>query len=103
MDGHCKVDCVWMYHPQLQLNLELMHFHVEDAKSHIDNAPKTQDIGGIKHLSFVVKDIDAAFAYLKQQPDIHFVSDDPAYKPHQLEPFPFKFFYFIDPFGGKCD
>jgi catechol 2,3-dioxygenase-like lactoylglutathione lyase family enzyme len=105
MDGHCEVDCVWMYHPHLQLNLELMRFHVPDVTNRLDPnlAPKTQDIGGIKHMSYVVEDISAAFTFLKQQPDVRFISDDPKYEPHQLEPFPFKFFYFLDPFGVQWE
>lgn len=128
MDGHCKVDCTWMYHPHLQLNLELMHFYVEVstkfsmvgipnslssslydvvstqcAENLTSNMPKTQDIGGIKHISFVVEDIDKAFQFLKKQSGVRFVTDDPSYKPHQLEPFPFKFFYFIDPFGVQWE
>jgi hypothetical protein len=68
-----------------------------------ENIPKTQDVGGIKHLSYVVKDINAAFHYLKQQPDIRFVTDNPSYQPLALEPFPFKFMYFIDPFGVQWE
>jgi catechol 2,3-dioxygenase-like lactoylglutathione lyase family enzyme len=103
MNGQCKVDCVWMSHPHLMLNLELMRFHVDDIKSHLGEPTRPQDVGGIKHLSYVVDDITVAFEFLKNQPDIKFISDDPEYKPLQLEPFPFKFFYFVDPFGVQWE
>jgi len=102
-DGHCKVDCTWMYHPHLHLNLELMHFYAQDSENRCSNMPKTQDIAGIKHISFVVDDAKKAFDFLKQQPGVRLVNEDPAYEPEQLEPFPFKFFYFVDPFGAMWE
>ena len=64
---------------------------------------KTQDIGGVKHISYVVEDADTAFGFLKTQPDVRLISDDPDYRPVHMEPLPFKFFYWLDPFGVKWE
>lgn len=103
MDGKCKVDCVWMYHPHLHLNLELFCYYEPQGRNRLNDIPQTQDVGGIKHASFEVEDIDAAFKFLKDQKGVRMVSDDPSYKPNQMDPFPFKFFFWIDPFGVQWE
>ena len=50
-------------------------------------------------MCYAVQDVDKAFAFLKNQPDARFISDDPDYKPVRLDPFPLTFFYWLDPYG----
>ena len=103
MNGICKVDCVWMYHPLIHLNLEIFRYYEPKGKNRLDDIPKTQDVGGIKHVSFEVEDIEAAFHFLKSQKGVRMVSDSEAYVPKAVEPFPFKFFFWIDPFGVQWE
>lgn len=41
---------------------------------------------GVSHVCLKVKDIKGAFEHLQQQEDIEFVSNQPDYGPHQLDP-----------------
>ena len=103
MDGKVKCDCVWLWHPHLHMNLELFCYYEPKGKNRLDDIPKTQDVGGIKHASFEVEDIEAAFNFLKNQKGVTMVSQDAEYKPNQMKPFPFKFFFWIDPFGVQWE
>ncbi len=106
MDGKCKLDCVWMKHPHIGINLELFRYYEPKVTNRVlqDNRlPNTQDVSGIKHIAFVVEDADKAFAFLKQQPDVKMISEHPEYRPVQMTPLPFKFFYWRDPYGVQWE
>lgn len=106
MDGKCRLDCLWMKHPTININLELFHYHEPNVVNRLEQEnwlSNTQDIGGFKHISYAVQDAKKAFEFLKTQEGVRFISDDPDYQPIKMVPFPFKFFYWIDPYGVQWE
>jgi catechol 2,3-dioxygenase-like lactoylglutathione lyase family enzyme len=105
MDGKCKLDCVWLKHPHININLELFSYSEPANKNYLleEELPRTHDIGGVKHIAYAVEDADKAFQNLKSQPDVQFISSDPDYKPVRMDPFPFTFFYWRDPYGVQWE
>lgn len=106
MDGKCRLDCVWMKHPTIHINLELFRYYEPQVVNRLKQEnwlSNTHDIGGLKHISYAVQDADRAFEFLKGQEGVRFISNDPEYRPIRMEPFPFKFFYWIDPYGVQWE
>jgi catechol 2,3-dioxygenase-like lactoylglutathione lyase family enzyme len=106
MDGKCRLDCLWMKHPTININLELFHYYEPNVVNRLEQEnwlSNTQDIGGFKHISYAVQDAQKAFEFLKTQEGVRFITDDPDYHPVKMEPFPFKFFYWIDPYGVQWE
>mmetsp|Transcript_16788 Transcript_16788/g.31815 ORF Transcript_16788/g.31815 Transcript_16788/m.31815 type:complete len:326 (-) Transcript_16788:95-1072(-) len=116
MDGKCRLDCLWMKHPSININLELFHYYEPYVVNRLEEQQQrgeeklaswllsnTQDIGGIKHISYAVQNASQAFEFLKTQEGVHFISDDPNYQPVRMAPFPFKFFYWVDPYGVQWE
>lgn len=105
MDGICLLDCTWLRHPHLNINLELFRYYHPEGRNLIEEygQPGTQDIGGIRHISYAVEDVDKAFEFLKTQEGVTLISDHPQYRPITMVPFAFKFFYWVDPFGVQWE
>ena len=105
MDGNCILDITWLLHPHMNLNLELFHYYQPEGRNLIElyGQPGTQDIGNVRHIAYSVEDVDKAFEFLKTQEGVTLISDHPQYRPSTMHPFPFKFFYWVDPFGVQWE
>ena len=103
LDGNCTLDAVWLRHPHLNMNLELFRYIYPIPTIRLDDQPATNDLGGVRHIAISVADVDQAFKYLKQQPDVRMISNDTEYKPLRMTPLPFKFFYWLDPYGVQWE
>ena len=65
----------------------------------------THDMGGIRHIALEVDDADAALAYLRTLPrgDYHLISQVEDEVVERIDPFPYKFLYFVDRFGVQWE
>jgi catechol 2,3-dioxygenase-like lactoylglutathione lyase family enzyme len=103
LDGNCTLDAVWLRHPHMNLNLELFRYIFPEPTSRLDDIPATNDLGGVRHVAIAVANVDVAFEYLKSQPDVRMISNSTEYKPLRMTPLPFKFFYWLDPYGVQWE
>src|SRR5437762_2493347 len=70
---------------------------------------KTNDLGGIRHVAVEVSDAVATYAFIRSQQQaygkrglhIEIVGED--HVPEEITPFPYKFFYWIDPWGVQWE
>ncbi|MBI4367655.1 MAG: VOC family protein [Deltaproteobacteria bacterium] len=107
-DGKVHVDIQFLRHPRVGLFLELMRYrHPQGSDTAAIKAP--YDVGGIKHIAFVVDDAVGAYEFIRAQQEryaqrglsIRIRGD--GHVPEQLTPFPYKFFYWIDPWGVQWE
>lgn len=104
LDGKCKLDCLWLKHPHMNINLELFHYYEPASVNHlIEKLPDTHDIGGIKHISYAVDNAEKAFNFLREQRGVTMINTNSEYFPVRMDPFPFKFFYWRDPYGVQWE
>jgi hypothetical protein len=88
--------------------LELFTYHHPKGDQTIHRR-NTNDLGGIRHVAVEVPDAVAAHtfirfqqqAYGKQGLHIEILGQD--HIPEELTPFPYKFFYWIDPWGVQWE
>ena len=96
MDGDCLLDITWLRHPHMNLNHELVYHYEPEGRNLIEQYG--HDIGNVRHIACSVEDVDKASEFLKSQEGVTLISDHPQYRPITMVPFPFKFFYWDDPF-----
>ena len=88
--------------------MELFTYHHPKGDQTIHRR-KTNDLGGIRHVAVEVPDAVAAHAFIRVQQqayrrrglDIEILGQD--HIPEELTPFPYKFFYWIDPWGVQWE
>ena len=69
----------------------------------------TNDLGGIRHLAVEVTDAVAAYTFIRSQQDayrkrglhIDILGED--HVPEEISPYPYTFFYWIDPWGVQWE
>jgi catechol 2,3-dioxygenase-like lactoylglutathione lyase family enzyme len=107
-DGRVSLDVRFLKHPEMGVYLELFTYHHPKADQTIHRR-KTNDLGGIRHVAVEVPDALAAYAFIRSQQQayeerglrIDVLGED--HVPEQLTPFPYKFFYWIDPWGVQWE
>jgi hypothetical protein len=70
---------------------------------------RTNDLGGIRHVALEVADAVAAHAFIRAQQrayarvGLHIEILGQDHVPEELTPFPYRFFYWIDPWGVQWE
>ena len=107
-DGKVKLDIRFLRHPEVGVYLELMTYHHPKGDQTVHRR-RTNDMGGIRHIALEVPDAVAAHAFIRVQQQayakrglrIEILGED--HIPEELTPFPYKFFYWIDPWGVQWE
>jgi catechol 2,3-dioxygenase-like lactoylglutathione lyase family enzyme len=107
-DGRVSLDVRFLKHPEVGVYLELFTYHHPKGDQTIHRR-KTNDLGGIRHVAVEVPDAVAAYEFIRFQQQaygkrglhIEIVGQD--HIPEEITPFPYKFFYWIDPWGVQWE
>lgn len=107
-DGRVDVDIRFLKHPGIGAFLELFRYHHPTGDQTIHRRA-TNDLGGVRHIAVEVSDAVAAYHFIRAQQDawskrgreITILGQD--HEPEELTPFPIRFFYWIDPWGGQWE
>jgi len=107
-DDRISLDIRFLRHPEIGLYLELFTYHHPPGDQTIRRR-KTNDLGGIRHVAVEVPDAVAAHAFIRFQQQaygkrglrIDLLGQD--HIPEELTPYPYKFFYWIDPWGVQWE
>ena len=107
-DGRVNVDIRFLRHPEVRVYLELFTYHHPKGDGTI-HRKRTNDLGGIRHVAVEVPDAVAAHRFIRSQQQayaerglrIEILGQD--HIPEELTPFPYKFFYWIDPWGVQWE
>jgi catechol 2,3-dioxygenase-like lactoylglutathione lyase family enzyme len=107
-DGRVDVDIRFLRLPAIGLYLELFNFRhpLGDPTVH---RRETNDMGGIRHVAIEVPDAVAAHAFIRAQQQVYegiglqidILGGD--HVPEETTPYPYKFFYWIDPWGVEWE
>jgi len=90
-----EVSITFLKLPNTSIYLELMcYHHPEGSKQINDFSP--HDLGGVRHICLRVKNIEDAFAKIKESDDVMLISNHPDYKPCQLAQVQHDDFVFFD-------
>jgi catechol 2,3-dioxygenase-like lactoylglutathione lyase family enzyme len=107
-DGRVDLDIRFLKHPEVGLYLELFTYHHPKGDQNVQRK-RTNDMGGLRHVALEVPDAVAAHAFIRAQQQayasrglrIEILGQD--HVPEELTPFPYKFFYWIDPWGVQWE
>ena len=107
-DGRVKLDIRFLKHPEVGIYLELFTYHHPKGDQEVRRR-RTNDMGGIRHVTLEVPDAVAAHAFIQAQQQtygkrglrIEILGQD--HVPEELTPFPYRFFYWIDPWGVQWE
>ena len=107
-DGKVDVDIRFLKHPTMGIYLELFTYRHPKGDQSIHRR-QTNDMGGIRHVAVEVPDAVAAHAFISKQKQayeqkglqIEILGGN--HVPEELTPFPYKFFYWIDPWGVQWE
>jgi len=107
-DGRVSVDIRFLKHPEIGVYLELFTYDHPKGDQTIHRRG-TNDLGGVRHVAIEVPDAVAAHAFIRSQQQayeprglrIEILGGD--HVPEELTPFPYKFFYWIDPWGVQWE
>ncbi|MBV9197378.1 MAG: VOC family protein [Solirubrobacterales bacterium] len=107
-DGQVSLDVRFLKHPTIGVYLELFTYHHPTGDQTIHRR-MTNDLGGIRHVAVEVPDAVAAYEFIRAQQQaygkrglrIELLGEDHA--PEEIVPFPYKFFYWIDPWGVQWE
>jgi inosine-uridine nucleoside N-ribohydrolase/catechol 2,3-dioxygenase-like lactoylglutathione lyase family enzyme len=99
LDAKVNVDVRFLKHPQANIYLELMAYHVPRGNPVIPPQPKTFDMGGPRHIALEVSNCNEVFDYLRRQEGVTMINRSKDYHPVKLDGFPITFFYWVDKYG----
>jgi catechol 2,3-dioxygenase-like lactoylglutathione lyase family enzyme len=107
-DGKVDLDIRFLKQPEIGIYLELMTYRHPKGDQTVHRR-RTNDMGGIRHIALGVDDAIAAHAFIRSQQRayaprglrIEILGGD--HVPEELTPFPYKFFYWIDPWGVQWE
>jgi catechol 2,3-dioxygenase-like lactoylglutathione lyase family enzyme len=107
-DGQVKLDVRFLKHPEVGIYLELFTYHHPTGNQTIARR-KTNDLGGIRHVAVEVPDAVVAYEFIRFQQQayrerglrIEILGRD--HTPEEIAPYPYKFFYWIDPWGVQWE
>jgi catechol 2,3-dioxygenase-like lactoylglutathione lyase family enzyme len=107
-DGRVDLDIRFLKHPEMALYMELFTYrHPKgDQTAH---RHRTNDLGGIRHVAIEVPDAVAAYEFIRSHIEgyaerglkIEILGGD--HVPEEITPYPYKFFYWIDPWGVQWE
>ncbi len=107
-DGVVSLDVRFLKHPEVGLYLELFTYR-HPVGDHTIHRRRTYDLGGIRHVALEVPDAVAAHQFIRvQQQDyeqrgLHIEILGQDHIPEEITPYPYKFFYWIDPWGVQWE
>ena len=107
-DGAISLDIRFLKHPEVGLYLELFTYHYPKGDQAIHRR-RTNDLGGIRHVALEVPDALAAHAFIRRQQEayqkrgLHIEILGQDHTPEEITPYPYKFFYWIDPWGVQWE
>lgn len=99
-----NLDIRFLRHPEIGVYMELFTYHHPKGDQTIHRRG-TNDMGGIRHVALEVPDAVAAHAFIRFQQQAYRERGlridllGPDHIPEQIAPYPYKFFYWIDPWG----
>lgn len=107
-DGLVDVDIRFLRHPSIGLYLELFTYRHPQGDQTVHRR-RTNDMGGLRHVAVEVDDAIAAHRFIKSKQaayarsglQIEILGED--HVPEELSPFPYRFFYWIDPWGVQWE
>ncbi len=107
-DGRISLDIRFLRHPAVGLYMELFTYRHPKGDQTIHRR-RTNDVGGIRHVALEVPDAVAAHAFIRMQKQayeshglhIDILGED--HVPEEITPYPYKFFYWIDPWGVQWE
>jgi catechol 2,3-dioxygenase-like lactoylglutathione lyase family enzyme len=107
-DGQINLDVRFLKHPEVGVYLELFTFHHPTGDQTIP-CKRPNDLGGIRHVALEVTDAVAAYEFIRFHRDeyrkrglqIEILGGD--HIPEEITPYPYKFFYWIDPWGVQWE
>jgi len=103
LSGEVEVHVRFLQHPVAKIYLELMRYQKPQGSTEITRK-RTNDLGGPRHIALEVQDTNTMFEFLRKQPDVKMINQDPNYGPPEtLESTNIKFFYWIDPWGVQWE
>jgi catechol 2,3-dioxygenase-like lactoylglutathione lyase family enzyme len=107
-DAPIKLDVRFLKHPEMGLYLELFTYQQPKGDQTIHRR-KTNDLGGIRHVALEVPDAVAAHAFIRSQQEVyekrglHIEVLGGDHVPEEITPYPYIFFYWIDPWGVQWE
>ena len=107
-DGRVMLDVRFLKHAEVGVYLELFTYHHPKGDQSIRRR-ETNDLGGIRHVAVEVPDAVAAYEFIRAQQQaygkrglqIEILGRD--HTPEELTPFPYRFFYWIDPWAVQWE
>jgi catechol 2,3-dioxygenase-like lactoylglutathione lyase family enzyme len=108
-DRPLSLDIRFLKHPELGMYLELFRYRYPEGEQSI-HRHQTNDVGGIRHVALEVPDAVAAHAFIRSQQaayekeGLHIdILGGPDHIPEEITPYPYKFFYWVDPWGVQWE
>jgi catechol 2,3-dioxygenase-like lactoylglutathione lyase family enzyme len=107
-DGHVSLDVRFLKQAEVGIYLELFTYHHPKGDQTIYRR-KTNDLGGIRHVAVEVPDAVAAYEFIRFQQQAYEKRGlrieilGPDHTPEEITPYPYKFFYWIDPWGVQWE
>jgi catechol 2,3-dioxygenase-like lactoylglutathione lyase family enzyme len=107
-DGRVSLDIRFLKHAEVGVYLELFTYR-HPRGDQIIHRRNPNDLGGIRHVALEVPDAVAVHAFIRVQQrayekrGLHIEILGHDHVPEELTPFPYKFFYWIDPWGVQWE
>jgi len=103
-DGKIQLDLRFLKHPEVGIHIKLMRYRHPQGDQHVQ-IKRTNDLGGVRHIALAVKNASKAYDFIcakkkfYDQRGLNITIIAQGHHPEQLTPWPYKFFYWIDPWG----
>jgi len=107
-DGRVKLHVRFLKHPAVGLYLELFTYHHPKGDQTVHRR-HTNDVGGVRHVALEVPDAVAAHEFIRRRQleyrdrGLHIEILGGEHKPEEIAPYPYIFFYWIDPWGVQWE
>lgn len=107
-DGQVLLDVRFLKHPEVGLYLELFTYRHPEGDQTIHHR-NTNDMGGVRHVALEVIDAVATHAFIREQQEayrkrgLHIEILGGNHVPEEITPYPYIFFYWIDPWGVQWE
>jgi hypothetical protein len=106
--GGLSLDVRFLKHPAMGLYLELFRYRRPKGDQTVHRR-RTNDMGGVRHVAVEVPDAVAAHAFIRGAQRayadrglrIEILGGD--HVPEEIAPYPYAFFYWIDPWGVQWE
>ena len=107
-DTPISLDVRFLKHPEVGLYLELFTYQFPKGDETVRRR-NTNDMGGVRHVALEVGDAVATHAFIRSQQEayakrgLHIEILGGAHVPEEITPYPYVFFYWIDPWGVQWE